>query len=223
MREYYAMDVLVIGPNGKTGKLLIPILLANGHRVGAMIRDESQGEDMRALGAEPLAGDLEASQAELAAVVRGHDAVIFAAGSGSKTGPEKTVDVDQNGAITLIDACRAADCRRFIMLSSMATGAPERAPEKLHPYLAAKGIADKHLSASGLDYTIARPGLLTDEPATGRIRTADSLGNIIDAGKISRADTAHILAACLDHPNTIGASFEALAGDTEIEAAMAGL
>ncbi len=156
-------------------------------------------------------------------MVRGHDAVIFAAGSGSKTGPEKTVDVDQNGAITLIDACGAENCRRFVMLSSMATGAPERAPEKLHHYLAAKEIADRHLSASGLDHTIARPGYLTDEPPTGRIRTAENLGHVAEAGTISRADTAHILAACLEHPNTVGTSFETLSGDTEIEAAIAAL
>ena len=149
--------------------------------------------------------------------------MIFAAGSGSKTGPEKTVDVDQNGAITLIDACGAENCRRFVMLSSMATGAPERAPEKLHHYLAAKEIADRHLSASGLDHTIARPGYLTDEPPTGRIRTAENLGHVAEAGTISRADTAHILAACLEHPNTVGTSFETLSGDTEIEAAIAAL
>lgn len=214
------MDVLIVGPNGKTGKFIIPLLLEAGHRPRAMIRDEGQREDMLALGAEPVLGDLEKP---LEAVVRGHAAVIFAAGSGSKTGPEKTVDVDQNGAISLIDACLAENCRRFVMLSAMATGASERAPQKLHPYLAAKAIADAHLRASGLDATIVRPGYLSDDAGTGRIRTGENLGQIVDGGLISRDDTARVLAQCLDRPNTIGACFEMLAGDTAIADALAAL
>lgn len=214
------MDVLIVGANGRTGRLIIPLLLAAGHRPRAMIRVESQGEDMVALGAEPVLGDLEAP---LGPVLRGHAAVIFAAGSGSKTGPEKTVDVDQVGAMALIDACVAENCRRFVMLSSMATGAPERAPQKLHHYLTSKAIADTHLSASGLDHTIVRPGLLSDDAGTGRIRSGENLGQVADGGFISRADTARVLAACLDHPNTIGACFEMLAGDTPIEEALAAL
>ena len=133
------MDVLIVGANGKTGKLIIPLLLAERHRPRALIRAESQNENMLALGAEPVIGDLEVSLAE---VVRGHAAVIFVAGSGSKTGPEKTVDVDQIGAMALIDVCVAENCRRFAMLSAMAAGAPERAPQKLHHYLLAWKILD---------------------------------------------------------------------------------
>ncbi len=214
------MDVLIVGANGKTGRLIVPLLLEAGHRPRAMIRAEGQREDMLALGAEPVLGDLETP---LEAVVRGHEAVIFAAGSGSKTGPEKTVDVDQIGAISLIDTCLAENCRRFVMLSSMATGAPERAPQSLHHYLASKAIADAHLAASGLDATIARPGLLTVDAGTGKIRTSDNLGQIAEAGFISRADTARVLVQCLDRPNTIGASFEMLAGDTAIQEALAAL
>jgi len=214
------MDVLIVGANGRTGRLIIPPLLKAGHRPRAMIRLESQSEDMLALGAEPVVGELEAA---LADTVRGHDAVIFAAGSGAKTGPEKTIDVDQNGAIALIDACVAENCRRFVMLSSMATGAPERAPQKLHNYLVSKAIADKHLAASGLDATIVRPGFLSNGAGTGRIRVAADLGQIAEGGFISREDTARILSLCLDHPNTIGACFEALAGDTPIADALAAL
>ena len=214
------MDVLIVGANGKTGKLIVPLLLEVGHRPRAMIRLDAQREDMLALGAEPVFGDLEAP---LEAVVRGHAAVIFAAGSGSKTGPEKTVDVDQNGAISLIDACLAENCRRFVMLSSMATGAHERAPQKLHHYLASKAIADDHLSASGLDATIVRPGYLSDDAGTGRIRTGEDLGQVADGGSISREDTARVLAQCLDRPNTIAATFEMLAGDTPIAEALAAL
>jgi uncharacterized protein YbjT (DUF2867 family) len=214
------MDVLIVGANGKTGKLIIPLLLEAGHRPRAMIRAEHQREDMLALGAEPVVGDLEAP---LADVVRGHAAVIFAAGSGSKTGPEKTVDVDQKGAMALIDTCVAENCRRFVMLSAMATGAPERAPQSLHHYLISKAIADAHLGASGLDATIVRPGLLTDDAGTGKIRTGDNLGQVADAGTISRADTARVLVACLDRPGTIGANFEMLAGDIPIEEALAAL
>jgi uncharacterized protein YbjT (DUF2867 family) len=214
------MDVLLVGANGKTGRLVIPLLLAAGHRPRAMVRSKSQFEAMLTLGGEPVLGDLEAP---LEAVVRGHDAVIFAVGSGSKTGPEKTIDVDQKGAIALMEACVAENCRRFVMLSSMATLAPERAPDKLRHYLISKAIADDHLMASALEETIVKPGYLSDDAGTGLIRTGDDLGLVVDGGFISREDTARTLVACLDRPNTIGAAFEMLAGDTPIEEALAAL
>ena len=109
------------------------------------------------------------------------------------------------------------------MLSAMAAGAPERAPQKLHHYLVSKALADAHLSASGLDSTIVRAGMLSDEAGTGRIRIGKNLGQIANGGLISREDTARILVACLDRPNTIGTCFETLAGDTPIEDALAEL
>ena len=109
------------------------------------------------------------------------------------------------------------------MLSEMAAGAPERAPQKLQHYLVSKAIADAHLNASGLDATIVRPGYLSDETSTGRIRIGQNLGQIANGGLISREDTARILVACLDRPNTIGTCFETLAGDTPIEDALAEL
>jgi len=105
----------------------------------------------------------------------------------------------------------------------MATGAPERAPEKLHHYLASKAIADDHLAASALDYTTVRPGYLSDDAGTGLIRTGADLGQVADGGFISREDTARVMVACLDRPNTIGACFEMLAGDTPIDEALAAL
>lgn len=214
------MNVLLVGANGKTGRLIIPLLLEAGHRPHAMIRSESQRESMRTLCAEPIFGDLEEP---LDTVVRGNEAVIFAAGSGSKTGPEKTVDVDQKGAISLMEACIAEDCRRFIMLSAMATGAPERAPEKLHHYLASKAIADTHLKTSVLDYTIIKPGYLSDDIGSGLIRVGNDLGLVVDGGQISREDTARAMVACLDLPNTVGTAFEMLAGETPIAKALAAL
>jgi len=214
------MDVLVVGANGRTGRLILPLLLETGHRPRAMIRSETQRTDMLALGSEPVLGDLEGP---LEAIVRGHDAVLFAAGSGSKTGPEKTIDVDQKGAIALMEACVAENCQRFVMLSGMAAGAPERAPETLHHYLVSKAIADAHLAASTLDYTIVKPGYLSDDAGTGLIRTGDDLGLVVDGGKISREDTARVIVTCLDCANTIGAAFEMLAGDTPIESALAAL
>ena len=214
------MDVLLVGANGKTGRLIIPLLLAAGHRPRAMIQSDTQREVMLALGAEPVPGDLEGPLNE---AVRGHDAVLFAAGSGSKTGPEKTVDVDQKGAIALTEACVAENCRRFVMLSAMATVAPERAPEKLHHYLISKAIADAHLAASALEETIIKPGYLSDDAGTGLIRTGAGLGLVVDGGFISREDTARTMVACLDRPNSIGVAFEMLAGDMPIDEALAAL
>ena len=210
------MRVLVVGPNGLTGRLIIPLLKAAGHEPIAMVRDNSQREAMIELGAEPVFGDLEKP---LGYAVRNNKAVIFAAGSGSKTGPQKTIDVDQNGAMALIDSCRGQNCRRFIMLSSIAADDAERAPEKLHHYLAAKSVADRHLMNSSLDYTIVRPGYLSNDPPAGKIEIGADLGDF-QGRAVTRADVAQTLVACLGKPNTIDKTFEMLDGDSPIDEAL---
>lgn len=210
------MKVLIVGPNGLTGRLIIPLVKAAGHEPVAMIRDNSQREAMIELGAEPVFGDLEKP---LGYAVRKMKAVIFAAGSGSKTGPQKTIDVDQNGAMALIDSCRGQNCRRFIMLSAIAADDVERAPDTLHHYLAAKSIADRHLMSSSLDYTIVRPGYLSNDPPTGKIEIGADLGEFVGRS-VTRADVAQTLVACLNKPNTIDRTFEMLDGETPIDEAL---
>lgn len=211
------MIVLVAGANGLTGKRIVRRLINRDHEVHAMLRDAAQAPPFEAMGAVSVPANLEKP---LDAAVAGCDAVIFAAGSGSKTGPEKTISVDQEGAIRLIDACAAANVRRFIMLSSMGADDPECQREAIRHYMRAKGAADAHLAASGLDYTIVCPGYLNDDEPSGGVRLAASIG---EWDKIARDDVADVIVACLDTPNTIGKRFEILAGTSNIERAVAGI
>ena len=211
------MDVLVVGANGKTGRLILPLLKAAGHRPRAMVRNYDQRGDMEALGAEADAGDLEKP---LGYAVGDNRACIFAAGSGSKTGPEKTIAVDFHGAASLIESCERKKVRRFIMLSSMNTDDPESGPEKIRHYLRAKAAADARLRTSLMNWTIVRPGRLTDEPSHELLECAPSLGSLEGAGSISREDVAKVLVACLSNDNTIGKTFDILDGKTPMAEAL---
>lgn len=141
------MKVLVAGANGHSGRLIIQYLIEKVHDAYAMVRNEYQESDLKKLGANIVIADLEGKLDE---AVEGKNAVIFTAGSGSKTGPEKTIDVDQNGAINLIETAKKHGVQHFIMLSAIKANRPEEGPEKLVHYLKAKGNADKHLQESGL-------------------------------------------------------------------------
>lgn len=211
------MDILVVGANGRTGRLILPLLKAAGHTPYAMIRNYDQRNDMAALGAEAVAGDLEKP---LGYAVGDNRACIFVAGSGSKTGPEKTVDVDFHGAISLMETSERRKVRRFIMLSSMNTDDPESGPENLQHYLAAKKAADDRLRMSQIDWTIVRPGYLTDEPSHELVDVAPSLGKLDKAGKIGREDVAKAIVGCLSRDNTIGKTFDILDGRTPLDEAL---
>lgn len=211
------MKVVVAGASGLTGRRILHLLKEAGHEPRAMIRNYDQRPELEALGAECVFGDLEKP---VGYAVRGARAALFAAGSGSKTGPEKTIDVDQNGAMAMIETCVRMNVHRFIMLSSMACDDVDRCPKKLHHYMRAKAIADQMLSESGLNFTIVRPGYLTNDTGTGKIKVGANLGHVDEAGKISREDVAATMVACLSHNNTIGKTFEMLAGETPIAEAL---
>src|SRR5699024_2854804 len=162
--------ILVAGATGKTGREIIEILKGMpGYTPLAMIRKEEQQAIFDLIEVETFVADLEG---DLTQVVKGVDRVIFAAGSGSKTPPQKTIDVDQNGAINLIDQAKAAGLKKFVMLSSMGAHNPSAGPDGLQPYLEAKKTADDHLMACFLNYTIVRPGRLTDGEKTNKIKAA---------------------------------------------------
>ena len=215
------MKVVVAGANGLTGRIVLRMLAEAGHQPVAMLRDFSQREHLEPLGAECRIGDLEKP---VGYAVRGCRGAIFAAGSGSKTGPEKTIDVDQNGAMAFIDTCGRMNVRRFVMLSSIAVDEPERGPESLHHYFRAKAIADRHLQASGLDYTIARPGFLTNDAGTGAIATGENLGPIAkETHSVTREDVARVLVDCLALDNTVRKTFEMIGGKTPVADALKAL
>lgn len=181
------MHILVIGANGKIGRLLLPLLAEAGHEVRGMVRDAAQEAGVRERGGEPVVADLEG---EFGHALEGCDAVVFTAGSGGHTGADRTVAVDGLGAIRAVDAARAAGARRFVMVSARGADRPDRS-EAIRHYLVAKAIADGYLERAGLDHTIVRPGRLSDDPPTGRIRVGDDLGG----GEITRGDVAATVAA----------------------------
>ena len=154
-------------------------------------------------------GDLEAD-ASLAEYVQGADVVVFAAGAGPGSGPERKRTVDLGGAVKLVDAALAVGVRRYVMVSSIGADRPHVASGGMRPYLEAKAEADRYLMASGLEYTIVRPGSLTDDPGTGRVRVSRELGG---RGEVPRDDVAAVIAQVLDAPNTVGVTFELFSGD----------
>jgi uncharacterized protein YbjT (DUF2867 family) len=152
--------------------------------------------------------------------VRGADAVVFAAGAGPGSGDARKKTVDLGGAVKLIEAAKAEGISRYLIVSSInADKAPEDGSEGFGAYLQAKFEADEAVRASGLDYTIVRPGSLTDDPGTGLVAVAPKL----DIAPIPRADVAAVFLACLDEPSTIGKSFDLTGGTTPIPEALAAL
>ncbi|RFU67203.1 SDR family oxidoreductase [Bacillus sp. V59.32b] len=209
------MNILIAGANGKTGKILVDLLVQKGHTVKAMIRKEEQSEKMKGLGAVPVLADLEKDTNH---AFKDIDAVIFVAGSGSKTGPEKTIDVDRNGAIGLIDTAKKNDVNHFVMLSSMGAEHPEQGVKEMQHYFQAKHDADEHLLNSGLGFTIVRPGFLTDDEPTGEIIAQTKLEN--NKGEITRGDVATVLAESLELDSTKNKTFEILNGNVPIGEAL---
>lgn len=207
--------ILIAGATGSTGKRIIEILNnSQSFEPVAMIRKKEQQQIFDDMEVDTVLGDLE--QEDLSNVVEGIDKIIFAAGSGSKTGPDKTTAIDEEGAIRLIDAATKAKVKKFIMLSSMKADEPASHP-KLEHYLRAKGEADKYLRESGLNYTIVRPGALTDDLGMGKVKLAAKLPN---SGEISRDDVAFLLIMSLADPLAHNMTFEAIEGDEPIKSAL---
>ena len=214
------MRVAIAGGHGKIGSRLIRLLAARGDEVLSLDRNPAYGEEIRAAGGEPVVCDLEsADPGEIADPLDGVEAVVFSAGAGPGSGPDRKWSLDHGGAVKLIEAAKRAGISRYVIVSSI--GADPEAPgeDTFAVYLRAKGRADAELRASGLDYTVVRPSRLTDEPGTGMVtaREAD------ERGEISRDDVAATLLAVLDSPSTIGKSFGLTSGETPIVEAIAAL
>jgi uncharacterized protein YbjT (DUF2867 family) len=212
------VDVVVAGGHGKVALRLLRLLAARGERARGLIRDLSQAAELEAVGAEPVLADLERD--EIGEAVAGADAVVFAAGAGPGSGAARKRTVDYGGAVKLIEAARANGISRYLMVSAMGVEHPELWPEGMDAYYEAKAEADRELAGSGLEFTIVRPGYLTDKTGTGRIEAARELNR---RGEIPRDDVAATLLACLDEPATIGKAFDVLGGETPIAEALPAL
>ncbi len=213
------MEVAIAGGHGKIGIALGALLAERGDVAFGLIRSPAHEADLHAAGIEPVLCDLEAD-GDLGTAVRGADAVVFAAGAGPGSGTERKWTVDYGGAVKLIEAAKAEGIRRYLMVSSMgAADPPEEGGDVFGEYLRAKGAADRKLVESGLEYTIVRPGSLTDDAPAGLVKVGDDL----EKGKVPRADVAAALLACLDSRHTIDRSFELIGGEVSIADAIANL
>ncbi|MDT0687923.1 SDR family oxidoreductase [Autumnicola psychrophila] len=207
-------NILIAGATGQTGKRVVEILNnTENFSPVALIRKEEQKQIFEDMEVESILADLEGN---LDHTMQGIDKVIFAAGSGGKTGPEKTTAVDKDGAIKLIDAAKKGNVKKFIMLSAMGTDTPEKF-EDLEHYLKAKKAADEHLRESGIPFTIVRPGALTDDMGLAKVEVAEKLNK---QGEISRDDVAFLLVMSLADPLVKNMTFEAIEGEESIKSAM---
>ncbi|GAA0991729.1 SDR family oxidoreductase [Subtercola frigoramans] len=212
------MRIAIAGGHGAIALLTEKRLAEAGHEAVAIIRNPDHAADVLVAGGIPVVIDLEAVDAQtLARDLQGVDAVVFAAGAGPGSSAERKLTVDRDGAVLLADAAELAGIRRFVLVSSM--GADASLPDSddvFQVYLRAKGEADEAVRSRDLDYTIIRPGGLTDEAGTGQVTLAGSTGR----GGIPRDDVAAIIVATLLDGTGIGAQFEAIAGDTPVAEAL---
>ena len=191
-----------------------------GDEVVALIRNPDHADEVKQAGAEPALVDLEqASEDEVATAIGGSDAVVFAAGAGPGSGSARKETMDYGGAVKLIAAAKQAGVGRYVIVSSMGANPNATGDETFTVYLRAKGRADDAVRASGLDATVVRPGGLTNDAGTGRVR----LGEKLPRGQVTRDDVAAVLVAVLDSPSTIGRTADLIGGDTPIAEAVAAL
>ncbi|GAB7103727.1 SDR family oxidoreductase [Streptomyces phaeofaciens JCM 4814] len=212
------MRIVIAGGHGQIALLLERRLAARGDEVAGIIRKAEQADDLRAAGAEPVVLDLESASVEAVAErLRGADAAVFAAGAGPGSGTARKDTVDKGAAVLFADAAVRAGVRRFLVVSSLGANARHEGREVFDVYLRAKGEADVHVQRQdALDWTILRPGALTDDPGTGLVRLEAHTGR----GPVSREDVAAVLLELLDSPATAGLTLELVGGPVPVSVAV---
>jgi len=212
-------QIAIVGGNGKIARHLIGALKDQGHTPLALVRNEDYRQDLDSMGAIVGILDIERSSAEdFAAAFAGSDAVVFAAGGGPDGNISRKKTVDLEGSLKSIAGAQLAGIRRFVQISAMSVDKPIAADagDVWAAYVEAKRDADVALRASDLDWTIIRPGALSDEDPTGQIALSGEVGR----AQIPRADVAALLAAVIADDRTIGKQWEAVSGDTAISDAI---
>ena len=207
------MKVLVIGANGKTATRVVRLIKKEtSHEPIAMIRNTTQRVKFDKLGVTTVLGDLEYP---IDHAIMGCNAIIFAAGSGSQTGKDKTVLVDHIGAIRSMVTAQVHGVKRYVMLSTI--NADENSNSRIAHYHKAKAFADRHLINTNLEWTIVCPGGLRDEEGNGLVSVHSDL---FLEGITTSDNLAASLVSCLELPNTIGKRFSLIEGKTPIKEAL---
>jgi uncharacterized protein YbjT (DUF2867 family) len=211
------MDVAIAGAHGQIGRRLARLLAARGDSVRGLIRNPDHSADVRSDGAEPVVCDLEsASVADVAKAIEGADAVVFAAGAGPGSGAERKLTVDRDGAVKLLSAAQQAGAPRYVIVSSVGAESPPGGDDVFSVYLRAKAEADRALMDSDRDWTIVRPGMLTDEPGEGRVQIRTEPVR----AEVSRDDVAAVLAAVVDESRAVGRVLYVVGGEDPIQDAL---
>lgn len=207
------MKIAVIGAAGGVGRHVVSQLGQAGHEVWALVRTQEQADMLSLHGANPVMGDL---TGEWTQVLDGADAVVWAAGAGM-SGNYQAIDGD--ALKNVADTLTGQGPKRFVVVSSMGVERPEQMPPFLTQVLKVKAVSDAHVQQSGLDFTIVRPGGLSNEPGSGQI----TLGSQVQGGQIPREDVARVVVASLNEPGSIGQTFEIISGETSVGEAVASL
>ncbi|WP_308314873.1 SDR family oxidoreductase [Bacillus sp. T33-2] len=212
------MNILIVGANGQIGRHVVRKLSGTEHKSVAMVRKQEQAAELKGIGADQVViADLEK---DFSHAFEGADAVIFTAGSGGHTGADKIMLIDLWAAIKTIDEAVARSINRFLIVSSMNADTPDKGPESMRHYFVAKKLADDHLKSTNLNYTIIRPGILTNEPETGKINLEEKIMHY-EKREITREDVAEVIIETIDRSNTFRKTFEILNGKEPIPQALA--
>ncbi|MEI5523964.1 SDR family oxidoreductase [Streptomyces brasiliscabiei] len=211
------MRIVIAGGHGQIALRLERLLAGRGHEVAGIIRRAEHADELRAVGAEPVLCDLESASAEeVAAHLQGADAAVFAAGAGPGSGTARKDTVDRGAAVLFADAAVRTGVRRHLVVSSMGADPRHEGDDVFDVYLRAKGEADAYVRGLDLDWTILRPGQLTDDAGTGLVRLEASTGR----GPVPRDDVAAALAELLETPATAGLTLELISGSTPVSVAV---
>ena len=212
------MKVFVVGANGQIGKQLVHMLhKSDNFSVRAMVRKQEQADAFQTEGIEAVVADLEGTVDEIVQAAKGCDAIVFTAGSGGHTGADKTLLVDLDGAVKTIEAAQQLGVERFVMVSAFQANNRENWNEKIRHYYVAKHYADRILLDSGLNYTIVRPGGLTNDAGTGKVTVGEKL---TERSTIAREDVARVVFEALQEENTFKKSFDLVQGNVDIAEAL---
>ena len=211
------MIVSIVGGHGSIARQLTPLLVARGHTVRGLVRKQEQFDDLRSDGAEPVLCDLEAATPDdVDDALRGSDLVVFAAGAGPDSGPERKKSLDRDGAIKSVESAVRIGAGRFVIISSMGADDPPD-DDTFSVYLRAKAAADQAVREAHIDAIVVRPGKLTDDDAN---RTVD-IAATVERGEIPRADVAAVLAELIEVADGVNTTIEVVSGTLPIRNAVA--